>query len=288
MPGRRSRRWADRLFLAAAAACAAVSVGVLLLVVGSILIRGLPAVSWRFLTEQIALVGASGGIFYNLVGTLILIATAAAVSAPLAVGVALAHGVYLPDGRARRGLGLLLYVLNGVPSILFGIFGLIVFVKFLGWGKSWLSGGVLLGLMILPTVTVSLAERIRAVPAMYLEAAAGLGLTRSQVVRSVILPHSAGGLVTGLMLGLARAAGETAPIMFTATIFAGATVPRGVRESPVLSLPYHVFVLAQDSYDPNVAARVWGTATVLLALVLLLGAAALPLRLRAHEEARHA
>ena len=285
---RRARHWADRLFLALTAACAVVAVGVLVSIIAAILVRGLPAVSWRFLTEQIALVGAAGGIFYNLVGTLILIATAAAVSGALAVGLALTHSVYLSDGRARRTLGLLLYVLNGVPSILFGIFGLIVFVKFLGWGKSWLSGGVLLGLMILPTVTVALVERIKVLPTRYVEAAVGLGLSRSQVVRSVILPQTVGGLVTGLMLGLARAAGETAPIMFTATIFAGATVPRGVRESPVLSLPYHIFTLAQDSFDPAVSQKVWGTATVLLALVFLLSFVALPVRLRVHEEARHA
>src|SRR5687767_13912578 len=106
MPGRRTRRWADRLFAVATGACALLAVGVLLSVVAAILVRGLPAVSWRFLTEQIALVGASGGIFYNLVGTLILIGTAAAFSAPVATGVALTHGVYLPDGRARRTLGL--------------------------------------------------------------------------------------------------------------------------------------------------------------------------------------
>ena len=179
-------------------------------------------------------------------------------------------------------------MLNGVPSILFGILGLIVFVKFLGWGKSWLSGGLLLGLMILPTVTVSLIERIKALPPAYVEAAVGLGLSRSQVVWSIVLPQSVGGLVTGLLLGLARAAGETAPIMFTATVFAGVTLPAGVRESPVLSLPYHIFILAQDSFDPAAAARVWGAAAVLLGVVFLLSAAALPVRLRVHEEARHA
>ncbi|HEX8913496.1 MAG TPA: ABC transporter permease subunit [Humisphaera sp.] len=282
---RRGRRLSDALFVAATALCAVVAVGVLVGVVLSILVRGLPAVSWRFLTEQIELVGAAGGIFYNLVGTLVLIATAAVVCAPLAIGIAMAHGVYLRGERARRALLLLLYTLNGVPSILFGILGLVVFVKGLGWGKSWLTGGLLLGMMILPTVTVSLVERIKALPAKYVEAATGLGLTRSQVARSVVLPQCAGGLVTGLLLGLARAAGETAPIMFTATIFAGAGVPAGVRESPVLSLPYHIFVLAQDSFDPGVKGKLWGTAAVLLGLVFLLSAAALPLRLRVHEEA---
>jgi len=260
----------------------------LVLMVAAILWRGLPAVSWHFLTEQIRLVGAAGGIFYNLVGTLILIATALAVSAPVAVGLALVHGVYLRrDGAARRWLGTLLYTLNGVPSILFGIFGLIVFVKFFGWGKSWVSGGILLGVMILPTVTVALLERIQSLPARYIEAAAGLGLRQSQIIWSVILPQSVTGLVTGSLLGLARAAGETAPIMFTATIFAGATFPTGIKESPVLSLPYHIFILAQDSFDPAVGGKLWGAAVVLLALVFGMSLIALPMRLKIHEEAQH-
>lgn len=247
--------------------------------------RGLPALSWRFITEQIRQVGAEGGIFYNLVGTLILITAALLVSAPIATALALTHAVYLRGAAAKSRLGLFLYTLNGIPSIVFGIFGFIVFVNYLGWGKSWLTGGLLLAIMILPTVTVALIERIKALPAKYVEAATGLGLRPSQVIWSVILPQSWSGLITGSLLGLARAAGETAPIMFTATIFAGATMPHGVRESPVLSLPYHIFILAQDSFDPAVGAKLWGSALVLLALVFALSVVALPFRLRMHDEA---
>ncbi len=281
------RRTLDRLLTLLTGACATVAVTVLLLIVAAVVWRGGAAISWTFLTEQIRLVGASGGIFFNILGTLILLGTALAVSAPLAFGIALTHGVYLRNPRSRDRLMMLLYVLNGVPSILFGLLGLIVFVLFLGWGKSWLTGGFLLGLMMLPTVAVALSERIHALPKRYLEAAAGLGLSQSQIVRSVILPQSFGGWITGSLLGLARAAGETAPIMFTATIFAGATFPHGVRENPVLSLPYHIFILAQDSFDPAVSAKLWGTALVLLLLVFTFSLAALPVRLRLHEEARH-
>lgn len=269
------------------ALCALLACSVLLGIIAAIAVRGLPAVSWRFLTEQIRQVGAEGGIFYNLVGTLILIATAAAVATPVAVGLALTQTVYLRSGRAKRMLGMVLYLLNGVPAILFGIFGFIVFVKGLDWGKSWLAGGILLGLMILPTVTVALIERIRVLPHAYIEAAAGLGLTRSQIVRSVIVPQTIGGLITGLLLGLARAAGETAPIMFTATVTAGPTIPTGVIDNPVLALPYHIFMLSQDSFAPGVAEKVWGTAVVLLVLVMLLSLIALPVRMKVHEEARH-
>ncbi len=282
------RRLADKLFLGLVGLLTAVALLPMALIVAAIVGRGLPAVDGSFLTGTMRAVGAAGGIFHNIVGTVILMATALAVSGPLAVGVALVQGVYLRrEGAARRGLGLVLYAINGVPSILFGIIGLIVFVKFFGWGKSWLAGGILLGVMMLPTVTVALIERIEGLPAKYIEAAAGLGLTQSQIIWSVILPQSAGGWVTGSLLGLARAAGEAAPIMFTATIFAGATWPTGIRESPVLSLPYHIFILAQDSFDPAAGPRMWGAALVLLALVFSLSLLALPARLRIHEEARH-
>lgn len=267
--------------------CAVAAASVLLGIIVAIVWRGFPAIRWSFFTEQIKLVGAEGGIFFNLVGTLILILTALVIVTPIATGLGLMHGVYLKSPAWKRRLTLLLYVLNGVPSILFGIFGLIVFVNVLGWGKSWLSGGILLAVMILPTVTVALMERIASLPSRYIEAAAGLGLNQTQIIWSVILPQSAGGLITGSLLGLARAAGETAPIMFTATVFAGATLPHGIKENPVLSLPYHIFILAQDSFDANVATKLWGSALVLVGLVLLLSLMALPSRLRVHEEAHH-
>lgn len=246
--------------------------------------KGGPAISWKFLTEQILLVGASGGIFWNLIGTIILIGAAFIVCTPAAVSLALLQQVWLKDKAFARWLNTLLYTLNGVPSIVFGLFGFIVFIQWCGWGKSWLAGGIALAMSMLPTVTIALIERIKAIPSKYLEAAAGLGLNQSQIVWSVILPQSAAGLLTGSLLALARAAGETAPIMFTATIFAGVTFPTAIKESPVLSLPYHIFILAQDSFDPAVGSKLWGSALVLLALVFTLSLIALPARLKIHEE----
>lgn len=279
------RKSLDILLAVVTAFCALVAVILLVGLVTVIAQRGGPAVTWGFLTEQIRLVGAAGGIFWNLVGTLILLAAALVVCVPLAIGLALVERVWLRREGPRRLLRTLLYTLNGVPSIVFGIFGFVVFVQWCGWGKSWLCGGLVLAFMMIPTVTVSLIERLKAVPARYVEAAAGLGLNRAQIVWSVLLPQAWGGLVTGSLLGLARAAGEVAPIMFTATIFAGATLPKGIKESPVLSLPYHIFILAQDSFDPSVGSKLWGAALVLLALVLFLSVIALPSRLKLHEEA---
>jgi phosphate transport system permease protein len=241
-----------------------------------------------FLVRPASGAGAAGGVRDEIVGTLILIATAVGVSAPLATGVALVHAVYLRGRQARRRLLVALYTANALPSILFGIAGLIVFSRFLGWGKSWLAGGLLLGLMILPTLSVALIERLRSLPPKYREAAAALGLTRGQTVWSVLLPQSLSGLLSGTLLGLARAAGETAPILFAAAVFSGAGLPSGIRDSPVAALPYHIFVLAQDSFDPAVQSHLWGAACVLVGLVLALSLLALPARLRAHEEARNA
>ncbi|MEA3211962.1 MAG: phosphate transport system permease protein [Chthoniobacter sp.] len=279
------RKLNDLLIATVAGLCALVSVGILAGLVLVVAQRGVPALSWSFFTEQIRLVGAAGGIFWNLIGTMILLGAAFLICAPMAVGLALVERVWLRGGAARRALRTVLYTLNGLPSILFGLFGFIVFVQWCGWGKSWLVGGIVLALSMLPTVTVSLIERLKAIPSTYLEAAAALGLNRAQIVWAVLLPQAWGGLITGSLLGLARAAGETAPIMFTCTIFAGATWPHGIKESPVLTLPYHIFILAQDSFDPAVGAKLWGAALVLLGLVFLLSLIALPSRLKIHEEA---
>ncbi|MCZ6725726.1 MAG: ABC transporter permease subunit [Acidobacteria bacterium] len=281
------RKAVDRalmLYCAGSAALAlAVMGGILLVILG----RGLPTFDWSFIGSATGATLGSGGVRYQLLGTLVLVLTTFVIAAPLALGWALMQTIYLPDPRWRWPLRRVLYLLNGVPSILFGIFGLILFVKYLGWGKSWLAGGILLALMILPTVTIAWVERIEALPQGYLRAAASLGLSRGQIVWSVIVPQTWGGGVSGALLGLARAAGETAPIMFTAAVFSGVTLPDGVRQSPVLALPYHIFVLAQDSFDPAAGAHLWAAAFVLLTLVLALSLLALPLRLRAGEEATH-
>lgn len=287
--GGSARGIGEALFWGACTLAALAAAGALAVVVGATLVRGASSLSWGFLARASSAAGAEGGIVHQLAGTLILVASALAVALPLAVALALLATVYLParSERAAGRLRLALYAWNAVPSILFGLLGLVLFVQGLGWGKSWLAGGVVLGAMIVPTVTVALAERIAAVPREALTAAAGLGLSRSAVVRAVILPRCVGGLVSGALLGLARAAGETAPILFCAAVFTGAGLPAGIRESPVLALPYHIFVLAQDSLAPGAEGRLWAAATVLLALVFALSLLALPARLRAHDEATH-
>ena len=184
------RKLLNYLFRTVAACCLLAAGGTFLVIFYAIASRGWAALDWSFFSEQIALGGASGGILYQLLGTLILITTAVVVCAPFAVGIALVHGVYLRDHPIKKQLTLLLYLMNGVPSILFGILGMMVFVQWLDWGKSWLAGGILLAVMMLPTVAVTLIERISSLPERYLDAARGLGLRRSQMIRAVVLPQS--------------------------------------------------------------------------------------------------
>ncbi len=283
------RRLLSMAVPALAALAAALVLTVVIGVLGVLLARGAGAVNFAFLTTGSREAGAEGGVVWQLVGTFVLIASALVVATPLALALALTQEFYLTKrARARRVMAWILQMLNGVPSVVFGILGLVVFVQVLGWGKSWLAGGILLGVMIVPTLALALGQRIAAIPPRFIEAAAGLGLGPGVIVRTVVLPQSFSGLVTGSLLGLARAAGETAPILFAAAIFSGATWPTGVADSPVLALPYHIFVLAQDSLHPGAQANLWGAALVLVALALLLNLAALPLRLKAHDPSRTA
>jgi phosphate transport system permease protein len=279
------RKLLDFVFAGVVALCGFIAVSLFAGLLVLLIERGSPAIRWAFFTESMRAAGAEGGVLWNITGTLILLATALLACAPTGVALALLEQVWLRGTRARRLLRTALYTLNGMPTIVLGIFGFIVFVQWCGWGKSWLAGGLVLALSMLPTVAVSLIERLESIPARYVEAAAGLGLSKTQIVWAVLLPQAWSGLFSGSLLGLARAAGETAPIMFTATIFAGATFPTGIKDSPVLSLPYHIFILAQDSFDPAVGSQLWGAALVLVALVMTLSLIALPFRMRTHEEA---
>jgi phosphate transport system permease protein len=279
------RRFINRALTITTGIAAVVAVAIFLAIIGAVLVRGFSSLSWSFITQPTRGAGAEGGILYQIAGTLILIATSIVIAVPIAAGIGIVLQMYCAP-RTRRWLESILHALNGVPSIVFGLVGFAFFFKLLAWRKSWLAGGLLLAVMILPTLVVAFVERLRAIPRDAVLASIGLGLGRGDVVRTLLLPRAAGGLATGTLLGLARAAGETAPIMFTAAIFSGATLPRGIADSPVLALPYHIFVLAQDSLNPQMIDNLWGTAAVLIAIVVALSALALPLRLRIAEEGR--
>lgn len=280
------RKFRDRMLSAVCLGGIVVTVSTLASILIIVALRGWSALGLDFVTSVLTGSGSSGGVAGHILGTAILVGTAIAISVPVAAGTGILSVFYMRSERAKNLLDVALQSLNGIPSIIFGLVGLAILVRAGGLGKSWLGGGIVLGAMILPTVTVAFIEKLRAVPRRTIEAAHGLGLRKADVVRDVLIPQGAGGLASGTFLGLARAAGETAPIMFTAAIFAGPAIPRGVVDSPVLALPYHIFVLAQDSFDRAAAGSMWGAAVVLLMIVMTASAISLPLRVRIHEEAR--
>lgn len=275
----RGRAGRDRAWLGAWTAALAVP---LLLVAGLVVAvgsRGGRALDPSFWLS--APLGATGGgVRDQIAGSVLLVAGAAVIAAPLGLGL----GLLTAEGRRaflRNTLGTATVAMAGVPSILLGLWGYWLFSTGLGWGKSWLAGCLVLSLVAIPTVAVAVDASARSLPPEHREAALASGLREDQVLRSVVLPHAAPGMWTGLLLGLARAAGETAPILFTATVFSGAgPVPSGVVAAPVAALPTHIFNLAQDALDPAALDAAWGSAMVLVVMAGLLVVAAGAMRRR--------
>lgn len=257
------------------------SLSILIFLIGSIIWEGGKAISLDFIFSEAKDFGASGGIKYQIIGSLILIAVAAILVLPLAIGTAIFRSEYVKSHSLGRRIDLAIFSLNGIPSITYGLFGLIIFVNILGIGVSWIIGSILLAMMILPTVTVSTYQAMRVIPQIYRENAAALGLSRAQMIRRVILPQSWHGVITGLLIGLARAIGETAPIMFVATAFSGVAWPHSLTE-PVSTLPTHILALAQQATNPDALRNAWGASFSLILLVLLFSSLAYVARHKLH------
>ncbi|MEU3855331.1 phosphate ABC transporter permease subunit PstC [Streptomyces sp. NPDC029554] len=223
---------------------------------------------------------AGGGVRDQIVGTLLLTVTTGLLALPLGFGAGILIGVHASE-RTARVLQTLTVVLGGAPTILLGLAGFVILSTTMGWGRSWLAGAIVLVPVVVPVVALATAARVRSLPPELTESAMSLGLTRAQFVRSVVVPYTWPATVTGLLLGLARAAGETAPLLFTATVFFGApALPGGIVESPVQALPTHIFTLSQDSGDPQAVTQAWGSAMVLVVITAVLLSAAVWLRNR--------
>ncbi|MGW6965688.1 phosphate ABC transporter permease subunit PstC [Streptomyces zaomyceticus] len=223
---------------------------------------------------------AGGGIRDQIIGTLLLLATTALIALPLGYGAGIVIGTRA-SARTARVLETLTVAIGGTPTILLGLAGYVLFCTTMGWGRSWLAGAVVLVPVVVPVVALTTAGRIRSIPGEITEAALALGLTGSQYVRSVVIPYTWPATLTGLLLGLARAAGETAPLIFTATVFFGApALPTGIVDAPVQALPTHIFTLSQDSGAPEAIAQAWGSALVLVLITAGLLSLAVLLRNR--------
>ncbi|MEA1996455.1 MAG: phosphate ABC transporter permease PstA [Gemmatimonadota bacterium] len=254
-------------------------------IIFDILRNGLPAITWDFLTDFPRRSGAEGGIFPAIVGTLCLVIGTIAIAMPLGIASAIYLSEYAKQGRFTRIVRLAIVTLAGVPSIVFGLFGLGLFVIFLQFGSSILSGSLTLACMILPTIIVSSEEALRAVPQSLREGSLSLGATKWETICKNVLPYSIPGMLTGSILGIGRAAGETAPILFTVAAFYLPKLPGSVFDQ-VMALPYHLYVLAtQHPAAAKVRPMQYGTALVLLALVL--GVSVTAILIRSHYRKKY-
>lgn len=254
-------------FLVVSAVAWAVTVPIVL-VIGLIAWRGLEGLSWAFLTEMPREGMTGGGILPALIGTVWLTLGTAVVAMPLAIGAAVYLAEYARPGPLTSAIRLAIVNLAGIPSIVFGLFGLGLFVLFLGLGTSIAAGALTLGLMTLPVVISTAEEAIRAVPREFRVTSLSLGASRWQTIRHQVLPHALPGILTGVILGLSRAAGETAPILFTAAAYYLPSLPSSPRD-PTMALPYHLYVIATQVPNMPLAPQ-FATALTLMLLVLSL------------------
>lgn len=261
-----SRQQAHRLAVIILTIVAAIVVIPIILVILYVVWKGLPALSWAFLTEPPRNGMKEGGIMPALLGTILLTFGTAIVSFPLSIATAIYLAEYAGDNRLTRWIRMAIVNLAGIPSIVYGLFGLGMFVLFLGFGTSILAGSLTLGIMTMPVVISTAEEAILAVPQQFRTVSLSLGATKWQTIRYQVLPHALPGIITGIILGLGRAAGETAPILFTVAAFYLPELPRSIFDQ-TMALPYHLYVISTQV--PGMPLEIqYGTALVLLLIVL--------------------
>jgi phosphate transport system permease protein len=243
-----------------------------------IVVKGASAISFEFLFSAPRDGMTAGGIFPAILGTLYLVGGAIVFAVPLGVGAAIFLVEYSSDNWLSRLVKLAIVNLAGVPSVVYGLFGLGIFVTFFGFGASILAGSLTLGIMILPVIITSAREALESVPKHFRIVSLSLGASHWQTIRHSVLPHALPGILTGTILGLGRAAGETAPILFTVAAFYLPRLPHSLFDQ-TMALPYHLYVISTQV--PGIAENIrYGTALVLLVLVLLLNLAAILVRSR--------
>ena len=257
---------AQRMGFIALVIVALIVVVPILIVIGTIFIRGMSVIDWTFLTEMPRNGMREGGILPAIIGTILLTLGTAIAAIPIGVGGAIYLSEYARDTVLTRSIRLAIINLAGIPSVVYGLFGLGLFVLFLQFGTSILAGSLTLAIMTLPIIISAAEEALRSVPTEFRTVSASLGGTRWQGIRNIVLPQAFPGIITGVILGLLRAAGETAPILFTVAAFFLPRLPQSPFDQ-TMALPYHLYVISTQV--PGMPLEIqYGTALVLLALVL--------------------
>jgi phosphate transport system permease protein len=261
-----TRQQSNRLAIGAISTVAVLVILPIVFVILYVLAKGIRTLSWEFLTAFPTNGMRDGGIMPALVGTVLLVFGTAIVAMPIGIGAAIYLAEYAPDNRLTRTVRISIVNLAGIPSIVYGLFGLGMFVLFLGLGTSIVAGALTLGLMTLPVVISTAEEAILSVPQQFRTVSLSLGATKWQSIRHQVLPHALPGIITGMILGLGRAAGETAPILFTVAAFSIPELPHSIFDQTMV-LPYHLYVIATQVPGMPLPIQ-YGTALVLLLVVL--------------------
>jgi len=258
--------------------CMLIVVVILLVILHDIISKGAGKISWTFLTQMPRKGMTEGGIFPAIVGTMMVTIITAIFSVPLGMGCAIYLNEYARDNIFVRIIRMSIRNLSGVPSIVYGLFGVVLFVELMHLGTSILASGMTLGLMTLPWTITASEEALKSVPRSYREGSLALGATKWQSIRTNVLPYSIPGMLTGTILGLARAAGETAPILFTGAAFFLPFLPKSFT-SQFMALPYHLYIMSTQHHAiSKVRPIAYGTALVLIVLVFLMNLSAIILR----------
>ena|SRR3989338_6539296 len=247
-----------------------------ILILFFIIQHGWNAISWEFLTQMPRKGMREGGIFPAIIGTLYLVLGTLLFALPLGVMSAIYLTEYAKDNWLTRLVKLAIINLAGVPSVVYGLFGLGIFVMFLKFGASILAGSLTLAIMVVPIIITTTREALDSVPQSFRQVSLSLGASKWDTIRHAVLPHAMPGILTGMILAVSRAAGETAPILFTVAAFYLPKLPHSVFDQ-VMALPYHLYVISTQV--PNIKLEVrYGTALVLLMIVLTMNFVAIVLR----------
>lgn len=269
---------AERIAFSLFRLLSAVIVGILIIILAFIIIKGASVLNWDFITTPPTDSMKGGGIWPAIVGTFYLMAGSAIFAFPLGIMSGIYMHEYARSGRLVRFIRMMTNNLAGIPSIVFGLFGMSLFVNFFGFGDSILAGSLTLGLLALPLVIRTTEEALKAIPDSFREGSLALGATKLQTIRRVILPMAMPNIITGLILALGRVSGETAPILFTCAAYFLPQLPQSVFDQ-CMALPYHLYVLATSGTDMEKQIPIaYGTALVLIIIILLVNLLANTLR----------
>ena len=258
--------------------CACLVILVLAVILYDIVSKGIGIISWQFLTTMPTDGMTKGGILPAIIGTILVTIITAILAIPLGMGCAIYLNEYARDSMITRLIRMSIRNLSGVPSIVYGLFGVILFVQLMNIGTCVLAAGLTLGLMTLPWTITASEEALKNVPNSYRDGSLALGATKWQTIRTNVLPYAVPGMLTGTILGLSRAAGETAPILFTGAAFYLPSLPKSLFDE-FMALPYHLYIMSTQHHSiSKVRPIAYGTALVLIALVFMMNLFAVILR----------